>query len=267
MGNLVQCQPRHLVLAFAVLVAACVPAQGADLLDAVKARGTLRVGMEDSYPPFNFPDPKTGQMTGYDVDVARLLGARLGLKVELVTSEWSTIFAGLNSGKYDVIVSQVAITPKRQQALDFSAPYTYSSAQLILRKNDEASYASLADLKGKKVGVAKGSVYEQQARAVPGITVLGYPAAPENLQDLTFGHIDAVLNDSLMVAYLIRNAALPLKAGPVVGTGARSAVAFRKGNPALKAAIDQALNSTRRDGSLTALSRKWFGRDASRPAP
>jgi cystine transport system substrate-binding protein len=82
-----------------------------------------------------------------------------------------------------VIVSQVGITPKRQQAFDFSYPYTFSNPQLIVRKTEKASYASLNDLRGKKLGVGQGSVFEQQARAVPGIEVKSYPAASETLQD------------------------------------------------------------------------------------
>jgi cystine transport system substrate-binding protein len=69
-----------------------------------------------------------------------------------------------------------------------------------VRRNERIDYTKLEDLKGKKVGVGQGSVFEQQAKAVPGIEVKSYPAAPENLQDLAFGRIDAALNDSLMVA-------------------------------------------------------------------
>jgi cystine transport system substrate-binding protein len=240
------------------------PAQAADLLDTLKARGTLRVALEGTYPPFNFRDPRTGELAGYDVDVAKLVAARLGLKPEFVTTEWSAILAGLGAGKYDVIVSQVGITPKRQQAFDFSQPYIYSGPQLIVRRNETVEYKSLNELKGKKVGVGQGSVFEQQVRAVPGIDVRSYPAAPENLQDLAFGRIDAALNDSLMVAYLLKNSQLPIRAGARVGEVARMGIAFRKGNPKFQTALDAALNAARADGSLKQISMKWFGIDATR---
>jgi cystine transport system substrate-binding protein len=260
---------RHaLTLAVSLLAGGLVlPAFAADLLATAKARGTLRVAMEGTYPPFNFKDPKTGQLAGYDVDVARLLASRLGLKPEFVSTEWAAILAGLGAGKYDVIVSQVGITPKRLEAFDFSAPYTYSSPQLIVRKDERAQYATLADLKGKKVGVGQGSVFEQQARAVPGIVVKSYPAAPENLQDLAFGRVDAALNDSLMVAYLLKNSKLPIKAGARVGNIERTGIPFQKGNPQFKAALDKALAEAAADGSLKQISIKWFGADVSRPAP
>jgi len=244
-----------------------LPATAADLLATAKARGTLRVAMEGTYPPFNFKEPKTGELAGYDVDVAKLLAARLGLKPEFVTTEWSAILAGLAAGKYDVIVSQVGINPKRQETFDFSQPYTYSGPQLIVRKNETASYKSLNDLKGKKVGVGQGSVYEQQAKAVAGITVKSYPAAPENLQDLAVGRIDAALNDSLMVAYLLKNSKLPIQPGARVGNSERMGVTFQKGNPQFKAAVDRALADAGADGSLKKISEKWFGIDVSRPAP
>ena len=259
---------RLLTLTLALVAAGlALPASAADALAAAKTRGTLRIAMEGTYPPFNFKDQKSGQLDGYDVDVAKLLAAKLGLKPEFVSTEWSAILAGLGAGKYDMIVSQVAINPKRQEAFDFSEPYTYSFPQLIVRKNDKAAYASLADLKGKKLGVGQGTVYEIQARAVPGIEVKSYPAAPENLQDLAVGRVDAALNDSLMVAYLLSNSKLPIQAGAKVGAAVHMGIPIQKGQPAFKAAINKALAELGADGSLKKASLKWFGVDVSRPAP
>ena len=259
---------RALRLGVILLVFGCaLPAAAADLLDTARARGSLRIAMEGSYPPFNFKEPRTGQLAGYDVDVAKALAARLGLTPQFVTTAWPAILADLAAGKYDVIVSQVGITAKRERVFDFSRPYTYSSPQLIVRSNESAAYAKLADLKGKTLGVGQGSVFEQQARAVAGIDVKSYPATPENLQDLAFGRIDAALNDSLMVPYLLKHSQLPIKAGARVGAVARMGIPFRKGNPKFRAAVDRALNELHADGSLRAMSTKWFGSDASRPAP
>jgi cystine transport system substrate-binding protein len=261
---------RRALLAAAMLALlhgaiAATPGQGADLFAAAKARGTLRIALEGTYPPFNFRDAASGQLAGYDVDVAKLVAAKLGLKPDFVTTEWSAILAGLASGKYDAIISQVSITPKRSAVFDFSQPYMYSVPQLIVRKNERNEYKSLADLKGKKLGVGQGSVFEQQARAIPGIEVKSYPAAPENLQDLAFGRIDAALNDSLMIAYLLKNSQLPIRAGARVGAVNTVGIAVRKGNPQFQAAIDAALVAARADGSLKRAAVKWFGSDASQP--
>jgi cystine transport system substrate-binding protein len=249
--------------AAALALSLAVPALAADLLGTVKARGTLKVALEGTYPPFNYRE-KNGELAGYDVDVARLIAARLGVKAEFVTSEWASILAGLSANKYDVIVSQVGINPKREQAFDFSAPYIYSIPQLIVRKNETAAYKTLADLKGRKLGVGQGSVYEQQAKAVPGIEVRSYAAAPDTMSDLASGRLDAALNDSLMSAYLLKISKLPIKAGAQVGAVERMGIPFQKNNPQFKQAIDKALADAAADGSLKAISVKWFGVDVSK---
>jgi cystine transport system substrate-binding protein len=246
-----------------LLAAATLHAHAADLLQTVKARGTLKVAMEGVYPPFNFKE-KNGELAGYDVDVARLVADKLGVKLEFVTSEWASILAGLASNKYDVIISQVGINPKREQVFDFSTPYIYSSPMLILRKDDKNNWTALEQLKGKRVGAGQGSVYEMQAKAVPGIEVKGYPASAETLQDLALGRIDAALNDSLIAAYMLKTTKLPIKAGARVGATERMGIPFQKGNPQFKAAIDKALADAAADGSLKAISMKWFGTDVSK---
>ena len=250
-------------LAAGIAVTFSQPTQAADLMSEARARGALRIAVEGTYPPFNFKDPASGHLTGYDVEVARLVAARLKLKPQFVFAEWSAVLPAVSTGKVDAAISQVIITPEREAAYDFSVPYTYSRFQLIVRKNERANYRSLADLKGHKLGVRQGSVFEQLAREVPGIEIRRYPAVPENLQDLAFGRIDASLDDSLMVNYLLKHSQLPIKAGPKVGEVVRIGVAFRKGSPQFKAAVDKVLGEARADGTLRRLSLKWFGVDAS----
>jgi L-cystine transport system substrate-binding protein len=252
-------------IAAAVLISSlAVSAFAADLLDTVKARGTLKVAMEGNYPPFNFKDPKNGQLTGFEVDVANLIAAKLGVKTEFTTTEWSGILAGLGAGKYDVIMNQVGITDERQKAFDFSVPYTISSAQLIIRKDEKRNFASLEDLKGKKLGLGQGTNFEQKAKSVPGIDIKTYPGSPEYLSDLASGRIDAALNDSLLVGYLLKNTKLPLKAGAPIGNIDKIGIPFQKGNPKFQAALDKAIEEILKDGSFKQVSLKWFGIDVSK---
>ncbi len=195
----------------ATLLASSLSVSAADLLESVKSSGTLKVALEGNYPPFNFKDAKTGELTGFEVDVAKLLAAKLGVKPVFTTTEWSGILAGLGAGKYDVIINQVGITDERQKAFDFSDPYTLSSAQLIVRKDEKREFKSLDDLKGKKLGLGQGTNFEQKAKAVAGIDVRTYPGSPEYLADLAAGRIDAALNDSLLVGYILKSTNLPLK--------------------------------------------------------
>jgi cystine transport system substrate-binding protein len=241
-----------------------VTAHADDLLDQVKQRGTLRIGLEGTFPPFNSKAP-SGELVGYDVDIAKAVAARLGVKPEFVTTEWSGIIAGLQANKFDVIVNQVGITDARKQVLDFSPAYTYSAAQLIQRKDDTRQFKSLDDLKGKKLGVGLGTNYMDMAKSVPGIDVKTYPGAPEYLRDLAAGRLDAALNDRLMLAYLMKNSQLPLRTGATLGAGNPSGIPFRKGNPKFAKAIDDAMAQLEADGTFSKISDKWFGVDVSKP--
>ncbi|WP_186271968.1 transporter substrate-binding domain-containing protein [Burkholderia gladioli] len=236
----------------------------ADLLDEAKQRGTRRIGLEGTFPPFNSKAP-SGELVGYDVDIAKAVAAKLGLKPEFVTTEWSGIIAGLQAGKFDVIVNQVGVTDKRKEVLDFSPAYTYSAAQLIQRKDDTRNFKSLDDLKGKKLGVGLGTNYMDMAKSVPGIDVKTYPGAPEYLRDLAAGRLDAALNDRLMLAYLLKNSQLPLRTGATLEAGQPSAIPFKKGNPKFAKAIDDAMTQLEADGTFTKISDKWFGIDVSKP--
>ncbi|GAB3629114.1 cysteine ABC transporter substrate-binding protein [Pandoraea terrae] len=236
-----------------------------DLLDTVKASGVLKVALEGTYPPFGYRN-SDGQLDGFDVAVAKAVANKMGLKVQFVATEWSGIIAGLQAGKFDVIVNQVSITPQRQQALDFTQPYVYSAAQVIQRDNDKREFKSLDDLKGKSVGVTLGSNFAELAKATPGVVVQTYPGTPENLRDLAAGRVDAGINDRLMLPYLIKNSHLPLRTGALLqGTKLEMGIPFRKGNPKFAKAIDDAVSALKQDGTLRNLSIQWFGTDTSKP--
>ncbi len=265
MMNTVGVLMRGVVIATAFsFVSASAHAQ--DLLETVKSSGVLRVGLEGTYPPFDYKNA-SGELEGFDVDVAKAVAARLGVKPQFVPTEWSGILAGLQAGKFDVIVNQVTITAQRKQALDFSQPYTFSAAQLIQRVDDKRQFNSLTEFSGdKKLGVTLGTNYDQMARAVSGINVQTYPGAPEKLRDLSAGRIDATLDDRLMLPYIIKNSKLPLRAGDVVkGAEQEMGIPFRKGNPEFEKAINDALNAMKQDGTLKKISMHWFGSDVTQP--
>jgi L-cystine transport system substrate-binding protein len=254
--------------AFAVsfLGLTAVAAHAEDLLDSVKQAGVLKIGLEGTYPPFDSRNSE-GQLEGFDVDVAKAVAAKLGVKPEFIPTEWSGIIAALQAGKFDVIVNQVTITPQRQQAVDFSQPYTYSAAQLIQRADDKREFNSLDEFKGdKKLGVTLGTNYDQMARAVPGINVQTYPGAPEKLRDLAAKRIDATIDDRLMLPYIIKNSQLPLRPGAILkGANQDQGIPFRKGNPKFAKALDDALTSLKQDGTLKKISMHWFGTDVTQP--
>ncbi|RJF72031.1 cystine ABC transporter substrate-binding protein [Deinococcus cavernae] len=227
-------------------------------------RGVLKIAIEGTYAPFTYKDDK-GNLTGYDVDFARLLAARLGLKPEFVLTEWSGILAGLQANKYDVIVNQVGITAERQKTIAFSEPYTYSRPQIAVHSVKGADYKALADLKGKRVGVGLGTTFEKDLIAAGGINIVTYPGTPEYLADLAAGRLDAIYNDKLLIGYLAKSQGLPIKGVGSAGSVDQMGVAMKKTNIALKVAIDRATRQMKADGTLAKLGEKWFGQDVSKP--
>ena len=227
-------------------------------------KGVLKIGMEGTYAPFTYRDAK-GNLTGFDVDIARAVAARMGLKAEFVLTEWSGILAGLQANKYDVIVNQVGINPEREKTIGFSRPYAYSSPQIIVKKTGSFAPKTLADLKGKRVGVGLGSNYEKGLRDAGGINVVTYPGAPEYLADLATGRLDAAYNDRLLVGYLIKSQNLPVRGAGVIGKPEAVGIAMKKSNTSLTAAVDRALLQIKADGTYAKISRQWFGQDVSKP--
>ncbi|MDV6374243.1 transporter substrate-binding domain-containing protein [Deinococcus arenicola] len=256
---------KHLFLMSALVLASSSLAATAPAatMPSTLTQGTLKIGMEGTYPPFTYKDAK-GNLTGFDVDISRAIAAKLNLKPEFVLTEWSGIIAGLQAGKYDVIVNQVAITPERQKSIGFSEPYVYSTPQIIVKKSGNFAPKTLADLKGKRVGSSLGSNYEAQLKATGGINILTYPGAAEVLADLATGRIDAGYNDRLLVSYLIKSQNLPIR-GAGTGNADAMGIALKKTNTGLKTAIDKALLQIKADGTYAKISRQWFGQDVSKP--
>ena len=253
---------KHVILPLLTLTLGLGSAQAA--APSTLQKGVLKIGMEGTYAPFTYKDDK-GNLTGFDVDIARAVAAKLGLKAEFVLTEWSGILAGLQANKYDVIVNQVGITAERQKTIGFSKPYAYSSPQIIVKKTGSFSPKTLADLKGKRVGVGLGSNFEKQLRDAGGINVVTYPGAPEYLADLATGRLDAAYNDRLLVGYLIKSQNLPVRGAGVIGKPEAVGIAMKKSNTSLKAAVDRALLQIKADGTYAKISRQWFGQDVSKP--
>jgi cystine transport system substrate-binding protein len=250
-----------LALGLAGLVAACVKTPSS-AYERVKKTGVLKVGLEGTYPPFSSQDER-GDLVGFDVDVAKALAEKLGAKAQFQPAQFAGLLGALESGRSDVVINQITITPARHAKYGFSEPYTVSGAQIIV-KRDRQGIAQPADLLGKKVGVGLGTNYEAWLRAnVPGAIVKTYDDDPTKYQDLKAGRIDAVLNDRLVAADFIKRSGEPIVPVGQPFAPQKQGIAF-KPDPAFKAAIDKALADMRASGELAAISQKWFGLDATR---
>lgn len=185
---------RHgmLALLLAFVVASC---QGdADRRAQIEKEKLVRVGTDATYPPFETVDPGTGQVVGFDAELVRRVFAKLGYDVEFTVVPFDGIVAGLNTGKYDAIVSAFTITPERQVRVAFSIPY-YDAGQTIAVPLSDTATGSTADLAGKRVGVQLGTTGERLAKGISGAEVFSYDNIGAAFIDMENGKLDAVVND------------------------------------------------------------------------
>ncbi|HEY0289285.1 MAG TPA: cystine ABC transporter substrate-binding protein [Pseudomonas sp.] len=235
-----------------------------DQLDTIKKNGTLKVGLEGTYPPFSFVD-KDGKLTGFEVDFSEALGKELGVKVQLQPTPWAGILAALESKRLDVVINQVTISDERKKKYDFSTPYTVSGIQALVQKKDADKFKTANDLSGHKVGVGLGTNYEQWLKEnVPGAVVKTYDDDPTKYQDLRVGRIDAILVDRLAALELVSKTKDALAVSGEPFSRQEAGIALRKGEPELLDAINKAIDKLRADGTLAKLSQKYFQADVTK---
>ncbi|CAN7726442.1 cystine ABC transporter substrate-binding protein [Pseudomonas solani] len=234
-----------------------------ELLQQIKDKGSVKVGLEGTYPPFNFQD-ESGKLTGFEVEFAEALAKELGVKVDFQPSKWDGILAALESKRLDLVINQVTISDERKKKYDFSTPYTVSGIQALVRKGNEDSIKSAADLAGKKVGVGLGTNYEQWLKEnAPKADIRTYDDDPTKFQDLNVGRIDAILVDRLAAFEMVEKTGGRLAVAGEPFSRQESGIALRKGDPELLAAIDKAIAKLKADGTLKAISEKWFKADVT----
>ena len=247
-----------MMLLVALVAAACGSSQnttGGTSSDA------LRVGTEGTYAPFSFQDPATGQLAGYDVDVANAVGQKLGRKVEFVQTPWDSIFAALEANRFDVVANEVTITPERSSKYDLSEPYSVGEGVIITRANDH-SITSVADLKGKTAGATVTSNWAQVSRDA-GATLAPVEGFTQAITLLNQGRVDAVVNDSIAFhAYQAETNDQSVKIAATVPQKSEQAFAARK-DSGLLPELNKALDELRADGTLASISQKYLKADAS----
>ncbi|OPX05276.1 ABC transporter permease subunit [Mycobacterium sp. AT1] len=229
--------------------------------DPIKSSGVLRVGTEGVYSPFSYHDPATGDLVGYDVDVAKAVGQKLGVKVEFVETPWDSIFAALEADRFDIVANQVTINPERQGKYDLSQPYTVGEGVIVTRAGDD-SIKTLADIKGKTAAENATSNWSEVARKA-GATVESVEGFTQAITLLNQGRVDVVINDSIAVyAYLAETGDKSVKIAGTVGEKSEQGFAARK-NSGMLPELDKALGELRADGTLATISQKYLKADAT----
>jgi cystine transport system permease protein len=249
------------VLLLAALVLAGCGSSHTGGENPIKAAGVLRVGTEGVYSPFSYHDPATGQLVGYDVDVARAVADKLGVRVEFVETPWDSIFAALEANRFDIVANEVTINAERKAKYDLSEPYSVGEGVIVTRADNNA-IKSLADLKGKVAAENATSNWSDVARKA-GARVEAVEGFTQAIKLLNQGRVDVVVNDSIAVyAYLAETGDTSVKIAGNVGEKSEQGFAARK-NSGLLPDLNKALDELRANGTLAQISQKYLKANAS----
>ena len=232
-----------------------------DLLAQIKERGSIIVAMEGTWAPWTQND----DLVGYDVEVAQNIAEKLGVEVEFVEGAWDGLLAGLDAGRYDIMVNGVGVTDERAEKYNFSTPYAYNKTAVIVR-GDYDEISSMEDLNGKKTANTISSTYAAQAEAY-GATVTGVDDLNQTIELLLSKRIDATLNAEVVFNdYKKEHPEADVKIATYSDQVEEIAIPIRKGDDTvtLLEAVNDALDEMAKDGTLTELSEKYFGMDISK---
>jgi polar amino acid transport system substrate-binding protein len=253
---------------------------GGDLLQEVKDRGVLRVSTDPAYPPQSFLNDQ-GEYEGFDIDVTEEIAKRMGVEVEWMAPSWDVITAGNWNGRWDLSVGSMTVTPERAEVLHFSPPYYYTPAAAAVHESNTDITNLETDLDGKRIGVCGACTYEfylERSLNIPGDyefvvddpQIQTYDTDSSAIQDLALGdgvRLDAAMS-SLTTLKEAQESGTPIK---IVGDPLYYeplAAAIDKEAPAdpkpLLDEVSKIIKEMHEDGTLTELSKKWYGIDLTK---
>ena len=234
-------------------------------LEALKARGVFVLGLDDAFPPLGFRDD-ANNIVGYDIDLAAEVCKRLGVELKCQPIDWAAKEQELNTGNIDCIWNGFTMTPEREAALSFTKPYL-DNAQVVIVRSD-AGIASLADLAGKKIGLQAGSSAADAVEANPNFKatldeVVEFKDNLTALMDLEIGGVDGVVMDMVVGNYSIMTTGKNFVALSENLSSEKYGIGFRKKDVKLRDEVQKILEEMAADGTVAAISAKWFGSDIS----
>ncbi|WP_232698315.1 amino acid ABC transporter substrate-binding protein [Brevibacillus daliensis] len=234
----------------------------ASSLEDIKKAGKIRIGTEGTYAPFTFHD-SSGKLTGFDVELASEIAKRIGVEAEFIESKWDGMFAGIDAGRFDIVVNQVAIREDRLQKYDFSDPYNVSKAVLLVAE-DNQEIKSFADLKEKKAGQTLTSNLTEIAKQ-NGAEIVQTEGFNQAMDLLIAGRIDATVNDGLsFYDFKTKKPDAKVKVVAEHPDASKNGVMIKKGSKELVDAVNKALKEMQADGTYLKISEKYFSTDVSK---
>lgn len=243
------------VLSLTLILSACNNKE-VNSLKRVQDANELTVVGSGGYPPFNYIN-ENGEVVGFDVDTGAAIAEKLGVELNYVTADWDGLTEGLRNKRYDGILGSMAITEERLEAVNFTTPYYYSGAQLIVR--NDSGITDPSQMSGKKIAVTTGSNFVGDAEAL-GATVLLYQDDNATLMELISGRVDGVITDRLVAI----NAIEEISGGDsleLVGEILRlesMGIAVNKDDKELLDELNKIIEELHSDGTLKAISEKWL---------
>jgi polar amino acid transport system substrate-binding protein len=222
----------------------------------------LVVGSSATYRPFAYENPSK-EIVGYDVDIIRAVAKKAGVPIRIVNTPWSGIFAALNNGDVDLIISGVTINDKRRQSYDFTAPY-FEARQLVAVAKD-SNVTSLKDLAGKKIGVVNGSTGDDIASREFGKTnsdIRRFESTPIVISELVNNGLDAAIGDNGVIAFRVQEHKQLKTVSDASFPKEFFGIVVKQGNKALLDKLNAGLTAVKADGSYAQIYKKWFNADA-----
>lgn len=228
--------------------------------DAAQQKKELIVGTEPSFAPFEFPDGKDGEITGFDMDLIKAMAKKLGYeKVTIKGMGFDALIPAMNAGNIDVIISGMSITDARKKQVLFTDPY-YESGLMVIVKKDNNEIKSFDDLKGKRIGVQLGTTGAQEAEKIEGAKVTNFDTSDLACIELKNGNVDAVISDLPVLQYFLKQKGSSY--AKAVGTPKKGdfyGIAAPKDKKDLVDGMNKALKELKDSGEYKKIYTKWFG--------
>jgi len=226
--------------------------------------GVLSIGMEIGYPPMEYFGSDGKTPIGFDVEMGKAVAAKMGLEPRFIDTAWEGIFAGVNTDKYDCIMSSVTINDARLKAHNFSYPYIQNTLAIVLPKDSALNVSSPQDLAGLRVSYQEETTsdffMEDLAKQGMQFTPFEYDKVMYCFDELKLGRVDVIVTDLLVAYEYVGRADSPFK---IVWTGGEEefGICMKKGNDAMTTAINKALDELFADGTMLKISQNVFGMD------